>query len=329
MTSNSNRRFGSSGSSSNRKKVHVGTGSHSRKLSEQPVTHPRPKPPRATDALKDAPKRGVRPRTFEAEAPRSGVGQKVARDKRDERERRRAAQARQMRLRVTVAAVVAVLLISGITALWRSQVFDIRAIEVLGARHLTQAGIRARAAVPDDATLLRYPEHAIRERLTADAWIEDVNITRDYPHTLRIRVTERVPAAVVDTGEKFWVVDSAGFVLGEQSLEETSTLVVVRDIPGLDLKAGRQTSSEILRNALTLLAGMSDELRGKVRAVSAPSIDETTLITTDNVEVLMGEAVDLEKKDFIVLKILREQAGAVVFIDVRNTERPVSRGLEE
>jgi len=71
------------------------------------------------------------------------------------------------------------------------------------------------------------------------------------------------------------------------------------------------------------------ELHGKVRAVSAPSIDETTLITSDNVEVLLGEAIELPKKDLIVLRILREQAGAVVFIDVRNTERPVSRGLEE
>lgn len=329
MASNSNRKSGSSGSSSNRRKVHVGTGSHSRKLSEQPVTHPKPKAARQPNILIDAPTRGVRPRTFEAEAPRSGVGQKVAREKRDERERRRAEQIRLMRLRVTVTAIVVVLAISGITALYRSQIFDIRTVEVLGTSTLTQEAVRARAAVPENATLFRYPEHAIRERLLADAWIADVQVTRNYPHTLRIRVTERVPVAIVDTGDTFWVVDGAGFVLGEQSLEETSTLVVVRDIPGLDLKTARQTSSEILRNALGVLTGITEDLHDKVRAVSAPSIDETTLITTDNVEVLVGEAVELPKKDLIVLKILRDQAGAVVFIDVRNTERPVSRGLEE
>ncbi|MHB1341595.1 MAG: cell division protein FtsQ/DivIB [Coriobacteriia bacterium] len=293
------------------------------------MTHPKPKVPRQPNILKETPKRGVRPRTFEAEAPRSGVGERVAREKRDERERRRSEQTRTLRLRITVVVVVAALVVSGITALYRSQLFDIRTVEVLGASRLTPDAVRTRAAVPDDATLLRYPEGAIKERLLADAWIANVQVTRNYPHTLRIRVTERVPVAIVDTGDTFWVVDGAGFVLGEQSLEETSTLVVVRDIPGLDLKSGRQTSSEILRNALLVLVGITDELHGKVRAVSAPSIDETTLITSDNVEVLLGEAIELPKKDIIVLKILREQAGAVVFIDVRNTERPVSRGLEE
>jgi hypothetical protein len=133
----------------------------------------------------------------------------------------------------------------------------------------------------------------------------------------------------VDTGAGLFVVDAAGVVLGEHSLEETMTLAVIRDVPGLDLKVGRTSTSEVLGNALAVLDGIGTELGSRVRALTAPSIDETMLITTDNVEILIGEAIQMEKKRLIVEQILREQAGTVVFIDVRSTERPVSRGLPQ
>lgn len=85
----------------------------------------------------------------------------------------------------------------------------------------------------------------------------------------------------------------------------------------------------MLLNALKVLTGISNELRVQVRAVSAPSVDETGLMTKDGVEVLMGSSEEITKKDAIVRKILSEQRGKVVFIDVRTTSRPVSRGLGE
>jgi glucose dehydrogenase len=118
-------------------------------------------------------------------------------------------------------------------------------------------------------------------------------------------------------------------VLSEDSAEASSTLPVVRDVPGLDLKPGRRSTSEVLHNALQVLAGITHDLYAQIRAVSAPSIDETSLITTGNVEIMVGEAVEVPKKGEVARKIMREQGSAVVFIDVRNPDRPVSRGLSE
>ncbi len=330
MASNSGRRFGSSGSSENRRKVHVGTGSRSRQLSEQPVPQPKVDSKHHAHAAKESPSpTRVRSRSFEVEAPRSGAGERVARGKRDDRERRVAEARRKRQVRTALVLLVVVTLVGGTIALYRSQLFDIRTVEVLGAERLTVEAVRSRAAVPADATLLRFPARDIKERLLSYAWISDAQVTRDFPHTLRIRISERRPVAVVDGGERLWVVDISGMVLGEQSVEETSTLPTIRDIPGLELATDRAAVSEVLMNALHVLSGISAELRQKVRAISAPSIDETTLLTTDNVEVVIGEAVEMAKKDVIVLRIMREQSGSVVTIDVRSTDRPVSRGLSE
>lgn len=269
----------------------------------------------------------VRPRSFDVEAPRTGAGERIARGKRDERERRAAEIRRKRQVRIALVLAVAVTIVGGAVALYRSQLFEIRSIEVIGAERLTPAAVRARAAVPDGATLLRFPARDIKERLLSYAWIEDAQVTRSFPDALRIRIVEREPVAVVDTGDKFWVVDTTGVVLGEQSLEETTTLPIVRDIPGLGLKAGTSADSEVLANSLKILAGIGPELRQKIRALSAPSIDETMLLTTDSVEIIFGKAEEVEKKELIILRILREQSGSVVTIDVRSTDRPISRGL--
>ena len=57
------------------------------------------------------------------------------------------------------------------------------------------------------------------------------------------------------------------------------------------------------------------------------AVDETALLTRDNVEILIGRAEEMQKKDYLARKILAAQRGKVVFIDVRSTDRPVSRGL--
>jgi cell division protein FtsQ len=226
---------------------------------------------------------------------------------------------------IVVGIVVAV--VGGGIALYRSPLFAIKTVDIQGAKRLTPTAVRALAGVPEGATLLRYPKKEILARIEADPWVESVTVTRDFPSTLRIRITERTPVALVDTGDVFWVVDASGMVLGEQSFEETTTLVVIRDVQGLDPKPGRRSSSDTLDNALKVLGGIGDELRAKVRAVSASTVDETTLLTTDAIEILVGEAVEIEDKAYLALSIMKEQAGKVIFIDVRSTDNPVSRGL--
>ena len=41
----------------------------------------------------------------------------------------------------------------------------------------------------------------------------------------------------------------------------------------------------------------------------------------------MGAATQMDKKDFLARRILADQKGKVVFIDVRSVDRPVWRGL--
>jgi cell division protein FtsQ len=217
--------------------------------------------------------------------------------------------------------------IFGCVALYRSPLLTVTRVEVVGTLHITQDRVRALAQVPEDATLIRFPADAVAERVARDPWVASVTVSRLFPDGMRIRLTEREPVAMVDAGSTFWLVDRTGMVMAKRSVEQTATAVVVRDVPGLDPKAGRRTSSEPLMNAIAVLAGISQRLRSEIGSISAPTIDGTTLYTKDRVEIVFGDAAEARTKDALVLRILDEHRGKVVSIDVRTIDRPTWRGL--
>jgi cell division protein FtsQ len=143
-----------------------------------------------------------------------------------------------------------------------------------------------------------------------------------------IRIEERVPVAVVDAGgAELWLVDRFGVWLGERTAEDES-LVTIRAIDGLTPAGGRRSSSPELANAIAVARGLSDELKSVTRAISAPSVERTAIITDDDVEVFIGEADGIADKDRVAREILEREKGKVVYINVRVVERPTWRGLE-
>jgi len=282
-----------------------------------------------------------RARARAAKAEGAGVGARGAKKSRPkteahalaaarkaERDSRMAGQRRRAQLRVIGIVAAIALVIGGCAAIYNSSLFKVTSVEVAGVSHVSQSAIRALAKVPADATLIRFPADAVAQRVAADPWVASVTVSRVFPSGMRIRVIERVPAAIVDAGTALWLIDASGMVIAKPSTGATATLPLVRDVPGLDLKAGRRTVSEPLLNAVAVLAGIGKELAQTVVTVSAPSVDGATLITKDHVEVVIGEAVELTTKTTLAQRILDDQKGKVVSIDVRVIDRPTWRGLK-
>ncbi len=254
--------------------------------------------------------------------------------KRSERERRLADQRRHGQIRIAVIVLSVLAVVGSMIGIYRSPLFSIKRVEVVGAESMSREEVVRLAAVPADATLIRFPGEAVTVRVARDPRVESVAVTRVFPDALRIRLVERRAVAIVDAGAKKWLIDANGFVIAERSAAATGSAPptagvtpLIREVKGLDLKAGRRTTSEPLLNAVKVLVSISADLRAQVLAVSASEIDATTLYTADKVEIVFGDAAGAVKKDAIVRKILADQRGRVVSIDVRTTDRPTWRGL--
>ena len=326
MASSSSRRSGSSGPSKRGRPVYISTSARDRsRASSEPTEVSRAG---ALDASRPARDNKPQPDA----KPRTGDG--VAMAKRSEREHRLSEQRRQTQIRVVGVVIAVLAFVAALVGIYRSPLFSIDRVEVVGTERMSQQEVVRLAAVPADATLIRFPAETVAANVAKDPRVESVVVSRVFPDAMRIRVVERHAIAVVDAGTTMWLIDSQGFVIAEGSgtatgsVPSTTTAVpVIRDVKGLDLKAGRKTTSEPLLNAVTVLTTISAELRAQVKAVSAPDIDATTLFTADKVEIVFGSATDAGKKDAIVRRILAEQRGKVVSIDVRTTDRPTWRGL--
>lgn len=311
MVSTSDRRSGSSGPSKKRKNVYISTAPRVLAADEGDGK-----------AGSGASRRGKGPDVPASASRVRAEERKAQRDVRLSAHRR----ARIVRTSAIVAAIVVVL--ASCVGLYNSPLFTITSVEVVGAQRVTPATVRLLARVPSDATLIRFPADEVAARVAVDPWVESVSVSRVFPSGMRIRVVERVPAAVVDAGSSMWIIDRTGSVIATASADSTASVPTITDVPGLDLKPGRRTTSEPLLNAITVLTGLSKQLAATVKSISAPTIDGTALVTAGRVEIVFGEATDLATKDALARRILSEQHGKVVSIDVRVVDRPTWRGLK-
>lgn len=316
MGSNSDRRSGSSARSTGRKRVVIGAEETVR------VRYKKDRPEVETERRASSQHR-------ERNAPRApkSAGARAANVKRDERERRQRSIARRRLLIWAGIAVLAAGAVWGIFALARAPIFSIAHVRVTGTAHLTPEQVGAMAAVPSGATLLRLPSRQITQRVESSPWVRNVRLVRHFPDTLEIAVTERVPVAIVDAGgTSLWLVSGDGYWLAKRTAETSTTAPTIRDIEGLAPAAGERSPSPELANALAVLGGLSPQLLAQVRTVSAPSIDRTALILPHGVQVFIGSAQDIAKKDEVARAIISQNKN-VVYVNVRVVNRPTWRGL--
>jgi len=126
------------------------------------------------------------------------------------------ARTRRRRALATVALAVLIVAVPlGIYAWGRtSGTFRVRHIELDGARPAHARAVRlALKRRLLGVNLFGVSTARVRAALAAFPYVAELTIDRDFPDTLRVRMTEYVPAALVVSGGRWYVVASAGRVL--------------------------------------------------------------------------------------------------------------------
>src|SRR4051794_5206365 len=133
------------------------------------------------------------------------------------RSRRRFARRQWLRRwlvwRYVIASVLLVALVAG--AIWLvfvSSLLTVQQVKVVGESQLSEQQVLAAAQVPQGAHLAQLDLDAIRSRVGALAPVRRVDVSRDWPHGVRIVVTERTPVAVVQIGGRFHAMDADGVI---------------------------------------------------------------------------------------------------------------------
>ena len=87
---------------------------------------------------------------------------------------------------------------------------DIRNIEIDGIRRLTPETVLHLANLGPDTNLLAIRPGRLEQALMAHPWIARAEVTRLWPHRLRLHLQEREPVALVQLGEELYYIDRQG-----------------------------------------------------------------------------------------------------------------------
>ncbi len=146
--------------------------------------------------------------------------------------------------RVGLSAVAAVCGMTLATVLWgpveslvqvaRSHpYFSLSSVEIRGNHRLSREEVLQWAGVQEGTSIWDAVPGTLQLRLQSHPWIAQASAQRDFPSHLRLRVRERIPAAIVRFGELMYV-DREGHVLGMLRPDDTRDLPVITGLEGTD-----------------------------------------------------------------------------------------------
>ena len=223
-------------------------------------------------------------------------------DPRIKQRREEVARARTRRRFGAIGAVGAVLVVcAGAWTVLHSPVLSVRHVTVVGAVHTPMSAVLATAAV-SERPLVDVNTGAVARRLETLPWVARARVSRHWPDSLTVVVSERRAAAVVESpGHGDVVVDGAGRVLA--SVWAPAPAAVVLQSPAVPGRPGTVLGAAA-RPGLQVLRAVPSLLRRRVERIVVGADGDVSLALTGNVGVTLGPAVELPAKFEALVSVL-------------------------
>ena len=229
----------------------------------------------------------------------------------EQRERRR--RSRRRALRAFFALLLVALVGTAVWLVYFSTVLDTRTVVVSGTRELTRDQVTAAAAVQLGKPLVRQQLEAVARRTTSLPQVSAAKVTRQWPNTVHVAVTERVPLLAVAQPGGFLVVDKAGVVFAAKPARPAGVVEVAAD----------PANRALLVELGSVVLALPDDVRKQVVSISATTRDSIQLKTTSGVTVVWGDASQSALKAQVAVALLA--SGAKTSIDVSAPHAPATR----
>ncbi|GAA1818333.1 hypothetical protein GCM10009682_43750 [Luedemannella flava] len=180
-----------------------------------------------------------------------------------------------------------------------TSLLGVRQVTVTGISVLTDAQVRAAAAVPADTPLARVDLDRVRAAVAALAPVREARVHREWPSTLVIEVEERTPLAAVPVGSSFAVIDAAGVAFRTLAQRPRELPLVVVPSPGPEDVA--------TRSAVRVLGALTPQLREQLVRLLAPSPARIRLELDGGRTIVWGDAEDSDTKARVATALLKKE----------------------
>jgi cell division protein FtsQ len=203
----------------------------------------------------------------------------------------------------------------------RSETFQVAGVDVTGARHLSKDELQNIAGAFTGQSIFKVSLDEAAQRARALPWVRDVRLYRHLPNRISMTVSERTPAAVLDSGSGRYLIDNEGVVIVREAAAVTDAQVLpVVAISGCRAQPGHPVDSGALKEALVLQQEIAR--RGGWRAadvtVRANSL-ETLAVVYGGHEFRIGSGNYGEKLRRLgeILSDVQQRGLTIAYVDLR------------
>lgn len=218
--------------------------------------------------------------------------------RRYERQEVRRFTKRSRRRRVTWAVVVVALLalvaVVGVGAY--SPLMALRDVRIEGAQRIPAAEVQAAFADVLGTPLPLIDSAEVHAALARFPLIETYSTETVPPGTLVVRIVERTPVGVIDTGSGLELVDAAGVVI-----ERPDTLPAGQ--PLIQVDGG--VADEGFRAVAAVVRSLPADVRGQLTGATAATADDVRLELAGGASVVWGSAEDSALKATVLASLMR------------------------
>lgn len=216
-----------------------------------------------------------------------------------------------------------------------SAIFSVDDVVVEATAHVSESDISNLLSVSSGTTLLNVDRAQIEAQLKRDPWVESVNVERQFPHTLKLTVTEQsVQALVVMNASSIgWYLSSSGSWIepvkisasdGQSvadaalALARAEGVLLITGVPATcDPVAGAEATDDVLLAVKSFQEGFSQDFSSKIVSYEASSADAVSCVLTSGVQVSLGSATNISYKEQVAAALIEKYPGQITYINVR------------
>ncbi len=202
--------------------------------------------------------------------------------------------------------------------------FALKTIEVSGAVHTPRAAVDGVTRAYVGANLFRLDVAHIQDDFRALGWVSRIEAEKKLPDTLLVRIVERTPVALLQSGGRLRYVDENGVPFAE-----LSPAVGDSDLPLIAEASGEELARSVV--LLRSLRARDSELYARISEVRPVAPDGFALFDRQLGAVVYANAGDLSAKWrelYAVTAAEKLNRGSIAYADLRFAGRIVIKPLE-
>lgn len=189
------------------------------------------------------------------------------------------------RLPIVVAGIVVLAAILAVAAYFLPLV-GVSKIDVQGTKNADPAVIEQTSGISSGDNMLRLDTDAAAEKIASVPWVEKVTVSRSWPTTVKVEVTEHQGIAFVKQGSETYAVNANGQIF----------LQGVQPEGAVELKKVDPTNSAAVKGAAMAVASLPPGVQEQIDRVEAETAESIEIFLKDGRRVFWGSAERASEK---------------------------------